>query len=1046
MIDIPDSLLTQVRDGRVVLFLGSGASFDACDAHGVKPPSAVELAAKLSEKFLGGKYRDYPLNQVAEYAISEADLGTVQAFIREIFALFEPSEGHKLLPKFWWYGLATTNYDQLIEKAYSAPVRLQELHPLIENTDKVEDNLRNPNAVLLLKLHGCISRISTPTCPLILTTDQYVEYRQGRQRLFDILNTWGYEHPIVFIGHSLQDSDIRALLLELSQVPDFRPRYYVIAPDVDEIKSRLWDSRRVTAIKGTFAEFIKALDNAIPTAGRALASLKATVHTTPIAEKFKVKNVALSKVTTQFLEVDVEYINALTGVETIKASQFYKGFNPGFAAIEANLDVRRKLGDTILSDHFLRDVAEPSDGVETIVITAHAGAGKSVLIRRMAWDAAREYDRICLFMKPHGIISAAAIQELISLCKARIFLFVDDAADRVRELNALFHNIGPEGNLLTVVLAERTNEWNSQADSIEPFVTDDYELKYLSTPEIDGLLSLLEKNKALGTLEHLAPDQRRNAFAQRAGRQLLVALHEATLGIPFEEILVNEFNSITPYEAQRIYLTICVLSRLNVPVRAGIIARLHGVPFDRFKKDFFGPLAEVVNAEHDSATRDYVYRARHHHIADIVFMRILSNSEERFDIYVRTLQTLNVAYSADWKAFWEMVRARNVSQLFPNYEMAREIYRIARNSVGDDPHLLHQMGLFEMNRANGSLIESGNLLRKASELAQYDQTIKHSLAELQLRLADKSRTALEREKFFKEATAISLSLIKNEKSDSYAQHTLVKIGLAKLEDSISSEASDSEIERHVKEVQTAISEGLQRFPGDAHLLEADANFAELIAKGERLVSALKRAFEANSRNGMIALRLARIRETAGEMKDALEIVEKAIEANNSDQRLHYAYAKLLMKEANPVNERLLYHLRRAFTDGDSRFDAQLLYGRQLFVKGTLDEFRAVFKRLRTVRVGPDVRHRRMYPLADWFKGRVSRLEASYCFIARDGSGDWIYAHVSAVPEEVWKSLLVGSSVQFQIAFTFEGPTAFNVTQIGSAVPYQSVQMGLFKNG
>src|SRR5438552_3324234 len=110
-------------------------------------------------------------------------------------------------------------------------------------------------------------------------------------------------------------------------------------------------------------------------------------------------------------------------------------------------------------------------------------------------------------------------------------------------------------------------------------------------------------------------------------------------------------------------------------------------------------------------------------------MRMLSNTEERFDTYVRTLKTLNTAYSADWKAFWEMVRARNVLQLFPILEMGREIYRIAKSAVGDDAHLLHQMGLFEMNRPNGNLIESEKLLQKASELASYDQTIKHSLAE-----------------------------------------------------------------------------------------------------------------------------------------------------------------------------------------------------------------------------------------------------------------------------------------------------------------------------
>src|SRR6266849_1593658 len=94
--------------------------------------------------------------------------------------------------------------------------------------------------------------------------------------------------------------------------------------------------------------------------------------------------------------------------------------------------------------------------------------------------------------------------------------------------------------------------------------------------------SCAAQHDALGTLTDASPERRRADFADRAGRQLLVALHEATLSKPFEEIIEDEFKNITPSEAQRIYLTICVLNRLNVPVRAGLVARVHGVPFEDF--------------------------------------------------------------------------------------------------------------------------------------------------------------------------------------------------------------------------------------------------------------------------------------------------------------------------------------------------------------------------------------------------------------------------------------------------------------------------------
>ena len=677
---LPDFLLQQMRDGATVLLLGAGASIGASSGAGSKAPTTQELRNMLSDRFLGGMYRDSSLGQVAELAISESDLNTVQAFIRDRIAPLEPTEAHKKLCHLSWYGLATTNYDRLIEKAYEQTAdALQNARPLIENGDRIEDNQRDPQSVVLLKLHGCVTRITNPECPLILTTDQYVEYRRGRDRLFETLKTWAYEHPLIFIGHSLQDPDIRAILLELTTLSNSRPRYYFVAPDVDEIKARYWDSKKITAIKSSFNDFMTAVDGLVPHTFRSLwVTKRDNAH--PIEVKFKVSGVTLSKVAAQFLDVDVDYVRAISATEHVDPRDFYKGVNKGFAAVEQVLDVRRELGDTLLADYFLRDLEQPEDRPEVLLVKGHAGSGKTILLRRVAWDASRDYDCICLFVKTDGVISIAALQEIIGLCKQRVFLFVDNAANRIRELQSVIKNIGPEGKLLTLVLGARINEWNIQAQELRLGLTDEYEVRYLRTREIETLLALLEKHNALGTLGRLNREQRTLALEERAGRQLLVALHEATLGRPFEEILVDEFNRIQPYEAQRIYLTICALNRLHIPVRAGIVARIHGVPFDEFRKRFFSPLEHVVFSAKDQILRDYVYRARHPHIAELVFARILWKAEERYDTYLKCLKALNLAYSIDADAFRQMIRGRNLVDLFPDQAMVSGIFDAARDS------------------------------------------------------------------------------------------------------------------------------------------------------------------------------------------------------------------------------------------------------------------------------------------------------------------------------------------------------------------------------
>jgi cold shock CspA family protein len=630
-------------------------------------------------------------------------------------------------------------------------------------------------------------------------------------------------------------------------------------------------------------------------------------------------------------------------------------------------------------------------------------------------------------VKEHGVISTAALQELISSCRERIFLFVDDAVDHVRELLSLFRGIGQEGKLLTVILGERINEWNIQAQPLVPHLSEEYELKYLNLGEIDGLLSLLEKNKSLGTLARFDLAQRRVQLAELAGRQLLVALHEATLGRRFEDILADEFTNVQPYEAQRMYLTVCILNRLGVPVRAGLIARVHGIPFSDFKARLFAPLEHVVFAEYDRVIRDYTYRARHPHIAEVVFTRILSNPEERFDAYIRTLKALTLAYSGDEKAFWQMTRGRKLMELFPDRNMVTQIFAAAKAIVGEDPHLLHQMALYEINRADGNHAEAARLLKRAADLAPWDPTIKHSVAELKLRSAETVKTELEKNKLLRDAAEIAAGLITSEKTDSYPFHTLAKARLRILQEALVKGSPDIEIEKLAKEVEQTLFDALQRFPGDPYLLETESQLATTLEDDKRAINALEKAFAANNRSSFIALRLAASYKKKNEFGKAQSTLEKALAATTNEPRLHYAYAKLLTLIKADSPETLQYHFQRSFRDGDSNYDAQVLYGRQLFLMKDYDGSRKVFAKLSEAHLGPAQRNKLLYPIeGQLFQGQVSKREAGYCFIARDGAGDWIYAHASNMDENTWQKLTLGKRVEFKIAFSIRGVKAFEV--------------------
>ena len=753
----------------------------------------------------------------------------------------------------------------------------------------------------------------------------------------------------------------------------------------------------------------------------------------PIAERFRSTDTVLSDTCRSFLTNDVQHVRSATSVR-VEPKYFYRGLSRGWAAIEQNLDVHRKLVDTILTDVVLAESGDHPDDVEIILIKGHAGSGKSVLLRRIAWDASHDYNAVALMLQPQGSLVPNAIRELLGAIDDRLYLFIDDAADRAREITTLVREIGNEGKRLTLLLAERSNEWNISGAVVDPYLSEQYLVPYLEITEIKGLIDLLAQHRALGTLEESSSDERVAAFDQRAGRQLLVALHEATLGRPFEDIIKDEYDNIVPAEAQEMYLTICVLNRLHVPVRAGLVARMHDIPFNYFEQRFFHPLEHVVQTSYDSLLRDHTYVARHPQIAEIVFQRVLVDAEQRLDKYLRCLKALNIDYTSDERAFRQMVRGRALQDLFPSSEMARHIFKVARDTVGADPFLLQQMALYEMNSTNGSLNRASELLDQAASTAPYDSSIKHTKAELMLRLADIASMPLEREQRLREAMRIASSLRDDRPgrvSGSYAFHTIAKIGLKRLEDLLNDTApmvSEEAVSSEIRSVESGLFDGLQRFPDDSYLLTAEAQLAMLLKDSARAISAMRSAFKANPRNGAIAVRLAKSLEAGGDLSGARSTIETSLNNNPGDKRLHYTFAKLLMRHDLPAADQIEYHLQRSFTRGDTNYDAQLLYARQLYVKGDVNGAKERFRTLAAAKVGPDIRSKMRYPLDGWFGGRVVRLEATYCFVTRDGIGDWVFAHRSQADTALWTTLGVGCRVRFHITFTMKGPAAADLVR------------------
>lgn len=1031
MTTIPKPVVDAVFEGRAFLFLGAGASVGAIAHKTTKPPNAKELGQLLVKKFLSPEYKDYTLQQIAELSISEHDLSTVQEYIASIFMDFGPSEFHKLIPQFNWRGIATTNFDLVIERAYNeVKGENKSLVVFKKDGEKVEERLRMPNSVPYLKLHGCVTNIYDPIVPLILTPEQYISHKNGRMRLFNKFLDFAFEYPLIFVGTSLSDIDLRAILIELDNIGQARPRSYIITPEMSAAEVNFWANKRITHIHMNFEEFLIELNGLIPKDRRILSSL-IKKSDQPIIERIQTnESPILSDELLTLISRDVTYIHRDFKTGSPDPKSFYKGYFGDWAPIASNLDVKRSFTDSIMVELFLASEEERSELCDFFVIKGHAGSGKSVILKRLAWDASIEYDKLCLFANEVSFLNFESILEFSKLCHERIFLFLDPMTEFIDIVNDIIPKARKAKIPLTIIGAERFNEWNTECAQLDIYLTRAYDVPYLSEKEIEELINLLGKYKSLGYLNGKSFTEQKEALGKHAGRQLLVALHEATSGKPFSDIVLDEYNSISSLRAKSLYLTVCIFHRLRVPVRAGLISRVHGIPFSEFENSLFKPLESIVFARYNEFIRDYEYRSRHSHIAGIVFERVLTDGQDRYDEYMRIINAIDIDYNADRDALKGILNSKELIALFRDPQLIRQLYKAGHARDDNNPMLYQQEAIFEMHSTNGSLDKASSLLHKAFKLAPYSNPIAHSLSELALIRAEKTSNQLEKNKFLADSKRIAQGIISKGSSTAHPYHTKTKIELIELQEIILS-GDQASIERKIKELEKSLSSSIQAFPDDSYIWDIEAEFNELINNHSEALNALEKGFNLNKRNGYIASRLAKYYEMKGEIDKSINVLKECLDENPSDKTVNYQLAMLLNKNPSINLDELIFYLRRSFTSGDINYMAQFWYARCIYLKGDTYEAKEMFKKLSDVNIQLKIKQEPRGSVYEnnaekRFSGYISKVDQFYAFIVRDHFQDEIYTNNRYCDEATWNGFKYHKRITFTLAFNFRGPIAINL--------------------
>ena len=1031
---LPAALVEAVRSQRAILFLGAGASAEAVGPGGRTTPTSSELRDTLAQKFFHKAMPQHDLMMVAEMAIGAWGQAAVFEAIRGLLDPFQPSPAHLLVPHFRWRTIATTNFDLLLERAYEArPDSLQTLIPFVKDSEPIEDKLSQAlNPVEYLKLHGCLNHIHDINVPPVLSHEHYSRYERNRQRLFGRLQDRAQESPVIFCGYRLHDPHIRNLIYKLEPPDRSRPSFYLVSPHIDEDARSLYATLNVHVVPATFGNFMHALDRGIPVISRSL-KVHDTVQELPIRRHYRTtaRETALVR---DALSCDLMHIRNDMPYTPQGPDEFYRGYDNGWGAIIQRLDAHRRISEELLHKALFDNTYQRSQHL--FVIKGPAGAGKTIVLKRTAWDAATSLDAVVLWLETGGTIKPDVILEVAELTGKRIYIFVDRLSMNTDNVSHVLRTAKERGKPLTIIGAERDLDWNTYCLSLdEKWSPVEARISHLSTGEIEGLLDLLERHGSLGILAGQSRSEQIDAFMNRADRQLLVALHEATRGKRFEDIIYEEFTSIAPEQARLLYLDIATMHQFGVPARAGTISRISRIRFRDFEREFFKPLENVVLVSHNPTTNDYQYETRHARVATLVFQQACPEGEARANQLIRILRGLDIGYTSDQRVLLDIVRGRNLSKKMPSVAAGREVYRTATEIAPQEGFVLQQWAIFEFVHPEGSLQEAERIANRARDLDPRSQSIIHTQAEIARKCAISAPSSIAKDQF-RVQTRARLSELRDTNSR-FAYSTRLKLLVDEISD-LSAAIGDNPREKDViflgekiKSAELVLLKAEQVFADDTDLLETEARLRRALSQHTRAQQALERAWKAGHRGIGVPIRLADVYLLQGDAARARGILEETLAQDADSTELHYRMADFLLKNY-PSEQRLIVdHLAAAYTRNDGRYEARYLHAQCLFWVGHLEDCATLFSDIDArapakFKESPRVVETPVTRLLPRYSGTICRVEMTFALVKSPAYIHELFSRDRFSPPETWDRLRFGLEVNFKIAFHRSGPIAVDL--------------------
>ena len=794
-------LRTQFERAQPILFTGAGFSVAAKNLSGETLPTYAALQEKLWELCFPGEAFEDSSN--LQYLFEHALLRHGNALASLLTNLLSVDTG--ALPKWYeqilsfpWCRCYTLNIDNLAlaaDIAFDLPRRVRQVSATNPNTPTTGSD--SSEVCEVVHLNGTLDDLPAH---VTFSVTQFAERLSKPDPWYTRFVVDLLSHPVVIIGTRLDEPPLWQHLAYRGakgnrQVGELRPRSYLVTPHLDRARRALLAELNICWVQMTGEQFTtEVLSHLHDAQNRGLQFLK--THSPGRDRSMDVPDVA-----------DL-------AVNPTEETTFLFGHEPIWADLQSGRAIRRDSDDQLWSGI---TSALQKDSSNLIVVTGTAGSGKSTALMRACLKLTAQDERVGWIDHDSGL-SPRDIRRSVKADGAPRVLAIDDADTYGPSLASILRDLlATQNNLLVLVALRSTKVDRTLNPSIIGGVAkQEFSMPPLTDGDIDGLLSVLDEHNRLGALKGKSLQERREVLSRQCGRQLLVAMIEATSGRKFEEKAIQELTDLED-EPAKIYALIAVAHTFRFPLQRDEIL----LALSDASNEALNIVRQLLN-RHIVKSRggrgEGYIQARHRVIAEVLHDELQKQG--------RIASVLSgLAFMAASKVHSDMRRsARSWKMLrqFINHdyllrsvrlEQTRNLYGQLESMLGWDFHYWLQRGSVEVEK--GDLNLARQFLNQARSIAPDDPFVENEWAYLLFREAIENPGAADAQAFVDEATTILEDLIDSHAHlDSHPYHVLGSQGLSWSRRGITNSQKKGQ---YLQKLRGIVEAGIKKHPTERQL-------------------------------------------------------------------------------------------------------------------------------------------------------------------------------------------------------------------------------------